>query len=123
MHTSEKILDVTYTIAYMWGYSMQHGKEIYIVKERKVTTALFYKVTSTMHIRDTAPRKRKELLAIEESMETSIQKGIFGETQSPWMGRYMGRKRKFYYFLIRGTNSKEFDIEIRHYKEGMHYIL
>ena len=25
-----------YTAAYMWGYSMQHGKEIYIVKERKV---------------------------------------------------------------------------------------
>ena len=24
-----------YTTAYMWGYSMQHGKEIYIVKKRK----------------------------------------------------------------------------------------
>ena len=55
----------------------------------------------------TATRKRKELLAIEEYMETSIQKGIFGETQSPWTGRYMGRKWRFYYFLIRGTNSKE----------------
>ena len=75
--------------------------------ERKVTSALFYKVTSTMHIRDTTPRKRKELLAIEESMETSIQKGIFGEMQSPWTGRYMGKKKRFYYFLIRGTNSKE----------------
>ena len=49
-------------------------------RQRKVTAALFYKVTSTMHIRDTATRKRKELLAIEEYMETSIQKGIFGET-------------------------------------------
>ena len=72
-----------------------------------MTAALFYKVTSTMHIRDTATRKRKELLAIEEYMETSIQKGIFGETQSPWTSRYMGRKMRFYYFLIRGTNSKE----------------
>ena len=35
MHTLEKILDVMYTTAYMWGYSMQHGNEIYIVKERK----------------------------------------------------------------------------------------
>ena len=35
MHTLEKILDVMYTAAYMWGYSMQHGKEIYSVKERK----------------------------------------------------------------------------------------
>ena len=54
-----------------------------------------------------ATRKRKELLSIEEYMETSIQKGIFGEAQSPWTGRHMGRKRRFYYFLIRGTNSKE----------------
>ena len=23
------------TSAYMWGYSMQHGKKIYILKERK----------------------------------------------------------------------------------------
>ena len=35
MHTLEKILDVMYTAVYMWGYSMQHGKEIYSVKERK----------------------------------------------------------------------------------------
>ena len=63
MHTSEKILDVTYTAAYMWGYSMQHEKEIYIVKERKVTTALFYKVTSTMHIRKTRLQGRKEVAA------------------------------------------------------------
>ena len=35
MHTLEKILDVMYTTAYMWEYSMQHGNEIYIVKERK----------------------------------------------------------------------------------------
>ena len=76
--------------------------------ERKVTAALFYKVTSTMHIRKTRLQgKGKRLLPIEEYMETSIQKGILGEMQSPRMDIYMERKARFYDFLIRGTNSKE----------------
>ena len=51
-------------------------------------------------------RKRKRLLPIEEYMETSIQKMIFREMQSPWTDRYMERKARFYDFLMGGTNSK-----------------
>ena len=40
MHTLEKILDVMYTAAYMWGYSMQHGNKIYIVKRKESRSRL-----------------------------------------------------------------------------------
>ena len=67
-------------------------------RERKVTSTLFYKVTSTMHIRKTRLQgKGKRLLPIEEYMETSIQKGIFGETQSPWTGIH-GKKEEILLF-------------------------